>query len=131
MHFGLTCVDTHPHTHTHTPRIDTTAGTMPREQQAGAQDDDAGKCAAPQLDQQELRSRKRMLIQAILTEYTNKRKLVTQGVVLKMAIQACIKTVQDQQKTIENLDTVQAISTLLDKCNRADLRASMEPLIEG
>ena len=73
---------------------------MPREQQAGAQDDDAEKCAAPQLDQQELRSRKRILIQAILTEYTNKRKIVTQGVVLKMAIQACIKTVQVKESLL-------------------------------
>ena len=62
-------MDTSTHTHAHT-RIDITAGTMPREQQAGVQDDDAGKCAAPQLDMQELRSRKRILTQAILTEYT-------------------------------------------------------------
>ena len=32
------------HTYTHT-----TAGTMPREQQAGAQEDDAGTCAPPPL----------------------------------------------------------------------------------
>ena len=50
-------MDTSTHTHAHT-RIDITAGTMPREQQAGVQDDDAGKCAAPQLDMQELRSRR-------------------------------------------------------------------------
>ena len=103
---------------------------MPREQQAAAQKDDAGTCAAPQLDADEMRSRKRGLFQAILSVYTEKRHLVTQGLVLQMAIQACIKHVQDQQKTNDDLDTTQAMLLFLEKSNRDDLRDSMEPLIE-
>lgn len=89
----------------------------------------------PKLSQNDIRVLRRELLHAVWIAYPNPLDGVqgphrTQGLVIKFAVQACIKQVLADQKKVPLLDPVKASRELLDERKRDDLVEIMESIVE-